>query len=68
MNKENDQWFYHDPPKRLSDEEREEWIKNAEWERQEYERRMEEGQYPYQELPKKKVTGWKLIQKLFGKH
>ncbi len=68
MNKENDQWFYHKPPRTLSDEEREEWIKNAAWERQEYERRMEEGQYPYQELPKKKVTGWKLIQKLFKRN
>ena len=65
MNKQNDQWFYHEPPKSLTKEEREEWIKNAEWEREEYERRMNEGQYPYQELPKKKTTGWKLIQKLF---
>tara|TARA_Y100000593_G_scaffold84789_1_gene160794 strand:+ start:2559 stop:2765 length:207 start_codon:yes stop_codon:yes gene_type:complete len=65
MNKKHDQWFYHKPPRSLTDEEREKWIEEAEWERQEYERRMEEGMYPYQELPRKKVSGWKLIQKLF---
>jgi hypothetical protein len=68
MNKDiNDQWFFHKPPKSLSEKEREEWLKNAEWERQEYERRMKEGYYPNQELPRKKVSGWKLIQKLLGK-
>ena len=65
--KKDDQWFFHAPPKHLTAEEREEWVKNAEWERQEYERRMKEGYYPYQELPKKKKSGWKLIQRLFGR-
>ena len=67
MNKENDQWFFHDPPPHLTPKELGEWKEAAEWERQEYERRMNEGMYPYQELPKKKTTGWKLIQKLFGR-
>ena len=67
MNKENDQWFFHEPPRHLTPKELKEWRESAEWERQEYERRMKEGAYPNQELPKKKSSGWKLIQKLLGR-
>ena len=35
-------------PKHLTPEERKEWEKNLEWERQEYERRKKEGYYPHQ--------------------
>ena len=66
INEEDDQWFFHDPPRSLTPKEREAWKKDAEWERGEYERRMKQGLYPNQKLPQKKSRGWKLIQKLFG--
>ena len=67
MDKKNDQWFFHKPPKNLTLKEREEWEEAVEFELEEYKRRMREGLYPHQELPKKKSRGWKLIQKLFGR-
>ncbi len=36
-------------PKHLTPEEREQWEKELEWERQEHERRKKEGYYPYQD-------------------
>ena len=50
-------------PKHLTPEEREEWEKNYKWEQEELARRVKEGFYD--EKPRKKKIGWKLIQKLF---
>jgi hypothetical protein len=63
MNKFTDENWQSPIPKHLTPEERKEWEENLEWERQELERRKKEGFYD--EKPKKKVIGWKLIQKLF---
>ena len=52
-------------PKHLTPEERERWEEDYEWELKERARRKKEGRYD--EAPKKKTIGWKLIQKLFKK-
>lgn len=52
-------------PKHLTPEERVQWEEDYEWELQERARRKKEGFYD--ERPKKKNRGWKLIQKLFRK-
>jgi hypothetical protein len=52
-------------PQHLTPEERERWEEEHEWELQERARRRKEGFYD--QKPKKKNIGWKLIQKLFKK-
>lgn len=67
MNKDNFFNKFKSPmPKHLTPEERERWEEDYAWELQERERRRKEGYYD--EKPKKKKSGWKLIQKLFGKN
>jgi hypothetical protein len=53
-------------PPHLTPEEREKWEEDYEWEQQERERRKKEGFYD--EKPRKKSKGWKLIQKLFKRN
>jgi len=68
MNNEEKNFFdkFKTPiPPHLTPEEREEWEKEYEWEQQERKRREKEGLYD--ERPKKKRGGWKLIQKLLGR-
>ncbi|MAH46088.1 hypothetical protein CMI37_09660 [Candidatus Pacearchaeota archaeon] len=50
-------------PPHLTPEEKEEWEKELEWQRQEMERRRKEGKYD--QKPRKKSLGWKRIRNMF---